>query len=277
MKRALRRPSALLVFALVAVSPPDVGGAADPSAADAGAAEPNDPWEPFNRPVFAFNDFLSEYALEPVGRGWKWLVPGVVRESISRVFQNARTPAVMVNDLLQGKPRAAGVDLARFLMNSSIGLAGILDPAAAVGLESNREDFGQTFGVWGIPPGPYLVLPLLGPSSPRDAVGSAADAASRGWGWFIPIWASASLTGLETFNETSFFAEDLAAEREAAFDWYAAVRNAHVSRRENLVRDRAEASTAEAEDEDDLYLLEEEDDELEGAADPEAAAEEAQP
>jgi phospholipid-binding lipoprotein MlaA len=255
----MRRCAAVLAAGLLAAGPPESASAEDRSPTSAPGADPDapaeDPWEPFNRPIFAFNDFLSRHVLEPVGRGWKFVVPSFVRDSISRVYVNARTPAVMVNDLLQGKPRAAGVDLARFVMNSSVGLAGLLDPAAAIGLEANEEDFGQTFGVWGIPAGPYLVLPLLGPSSPRDTVGRAADSAATGYGWFIPIWASASITTVDTANSFSFFADDIAEERAAAFDWYAAVRNAHVSRRENLVRDRAESPE---EDEDDLYLLEDE-------------------
>ena len=258
MRHALRDCAALLAAGLLAAAASGRANAEDPAppapatAADPDAPPADDPWEPFNRPIFSFNDFLSRHVLEPVGRGWNFVVPGFVRDSIARVYVNVRTPAVMVNDLLQGKPRDAGVDLARFLMNSSVGLGGLLDPAAAIGLEPNEEDFGQTFGVWGIPAGPYLVLPLLGPSSPRDAAGRAVDSGAAGWGWFIPIWASAAITTVDTVNSFSFFADDIAEERAAAFDWYAAVRNAHVSRRENLVRDRAESPE---QDDDDLYLL----------------------
>jgi phospholipid-binding lipoprotein MlaA len=259
MSRALRGCAATLAAVLFAAAPACGAAAEDPVASgapEAGSDPPaHDPWEPFNRPIFAFNDFLARHVLEPVGRGWKFVVPEFVRDSISRLFVNARTPAVMVNDLLQGKPREAGIDLTRFVLNSSVGLAGLMDPAAAIGLEANDEDFGQTFGVWGVPAGPYLVLPFLGPSSPRDAVGRAADGAAAGWGWFVPIWASASITSVDTVNSFSFFADDVAKERKEAFDWYAAVRNAHVSRRENQVRDRAESPE---EEEDDLYRLEDE-------------------
>jgi phospholipid-binding lipoprotein MlaA len=259
MSPALRGCAAFLAAVLLAVAPAGSAGAGDavaPDGPDAGSDPPaHDPWEPVNRPIFAFNDFLSRHVLEPVGRGWKFVVPQFVRDSVSRLYVNVRTPAVMVNDLLQGKPLAAGVDLARFVLNSSVGLAGLMDPAAAIGLEPNDEDFGQTFGVWGVPAGPYLVLPLLGPSSPRDAVGRAADGAAAGWGWFVPFWASASIASVDTVNSVSFFADDIARERKEAFDWYAAVRNAHVSHRENQVRDRAESPE---EEEDDLYRLEEE-------------------
>ncbi|TFG92226.1 MAG: VacJ family lipoprotein [Myxococcales bacterium] len=264
MRRGVTSVSALLLVAWVALAPlapalaedlaPDP--VADLSGTPAGPG-PSDPLEPMNRKIFAFNDFLSRNALEPLGRGWAWLVPEVIRDSIGRAYANLRTPVVMVNDLLQGKPRAAGVDLARFVMNSSVGLGGLMDPALACGLEPNHEDFGQTFGVWGIPPGPYLVIPILGPSSPRDAAGRAADTAAFAASYFIPFWLSAASGALDTANTFSFVAEDIASERAASFDWYAAVRNAHVSHRENLVRDRTE-SEEQAAEEDDLYLLDDE-------------------
>ncbi len=262
MRRSPPGLAAALGAGLLLAASPGFGQPQDPAAgsgapADAAGASP-DPWEPFNRKIFAVNDFLSRHVLEPVGRGWAFVVPTFVRDSISRLYQNVRTPAVMVNDLLQGKPREAGVDLARLILNSSVGLAGLLDPAAAIGLEANEEDFGQTFGVWGVPAGPYLVLPFLGPSSPRDAVGRAADAAATGYGWFIPIWASAAITSVDTSNAFSFTADEIAEERAEAFDWYAAVRNAHVSRRESLVQDHAESPRAAAGEEDDLYLLDDE-------------------
>jgi phospholipid-binding lipoprotein MlaA len=259
-RRAARLSTPLLLLSISALacasapaqqatSAPATGVAADPG--------PNDPLEPMNRRIFAFNDFLSEHALEPVGRGWAWLAPEFIRRSIERAYANLRTPVVLVNDLLQGKPRAAGVDLARFVMNSSVGLAGLMDPALACGLEPNHEDFGQTFGVWGIPAGPYLVIPILGPSSPRDAVGRAADTAAFAASYFIPFWLSAASSALDTTNTFSFIAVDIAEERASAFDWYSAVRNAYVSRRENMVRDRTE-SEEQAAEEDDLYLLDDE-------------------
>ena len=241
---------------LRAADPADPAGAADPAASGI-----HDPWEGFNRPVFEFNDFLARNIIEPAGRGWKWLVPQVARDSLSRFFVNLRTPWVMANDLLQGKPRAAGVDLARLLMNSSVGIGGLLDPAAACGMPPNDEDFGQTLGVWGIPAGPYLVLPFFGPSSPRDAAARAAEGATMPYSYVgLPFWATLSIgTGyrvLDQVNEISFIGPDIAAERESAFDWYAAVRNAYVSRREAEVRDSSGATTPGEEEE--LYLPDEE-------------------
>jgi phospholipid-binding lipoprotein MlaA len=263
MKRARHAVAALVSLGLlVAVAPASAADPADPAdpvaraAPDATSADARDPWEGFNRKIFAFNDFLSLHLLEPVGRGWKWLAPAVVRDSIARVFVNVRTPVVMVNDLLQGKPREAGIDLARLLLNTSVGLGGLMDPAGACGLGAHDEDFGQTLGVWGVPSGPYLMLPIFGPSSVRDASGRVVDTAATAYGYFVPLFASVAIRAGEIVNEFSGSAEDIAAEREAAFDWYAAVRNAYVSHREKLVRDEAGATATGpgGTEEEELYL-----------------------
>jgi len=263
VRRAPHALAALLGAGLLAL-PAGPGAADDDPAAgapadSAGSDAPPDPWEGFNRPVFGFNDFLSRHALEPVGRGWRWLVPEFARRGLENLFENVGTPLVFVNDLLQAKPKQAGVDLARLLLNSSIGLAGLMDPAESIGLEANDEDFGQTFGVWGIPAGPYLVLPLLGSSSPRDTAGLVVgSAAYYPLGLVVPFYATAGARAVDVVNTYSFSADDIAEEREEAFDWYAAVRNAHVSHRENQVRDRAEPEEGSGDEEDDLYFSEDE-------------------
>ena len=261
MTRARRAALVLAGFGLLLPAAPLQ--AADPAAPpdpDPATSDIYDPWEGFNRKIFAFNDFLAVHLLEPAGRGWKWLVPTPARDSITRFYVNIGTPLVMVNDLLQGKPRAAGVDLARLLLNTSVGIGGLLDPAAHCGLPPNDEDFGQTFGVWGIPAGPYLVLPFLGPSSPRDAVGRAADAAALPYAHIgLSIFVTTGIGAVDQVNDFSFTAPDIAAERAAAFDWYAAVRNAYVSHREALVRDQASPATPEqVEQDEELYLPDEE-------------------
>lgn len=269
MRRAPHALAALLGAGLLAL--PEASGAAadDPVAATGAPADsadsdaPPDPWEGFNRPIFRFNDFLSRHALEPVGRGWRWLVPEFARRGLENLFENVGTPLVLVNDLLQGKPRAAGVDLARLLVNVSLGPAGLLlDPAQEeLGLDPNDEDFGQTFGVWGIPAGPYLVLPLLGSSSPRDTAGLVvSSAAYYPLGLVVPFYATAGARAVDVVNTYSFSADDIATERAEAFDWYAAVRNAHVSHREDQVRDRAEPEEGSGDEDDDLYFSEDEED-----------------
>ena len=226
--------------------------------APAAAAEPDrnavyDPIEPVNRGIFAFNDWFDRWLLEPVAIGWNALFPHSFHVSLRNVSENARGPVVLVNDLLQGKPIDAAEDLGRFLINTTVGLGGLLDPATSLGLEDNDEDFGQTFGVWGIPAGPFLVLPLLGPSSPRDAVGAIGDGAARSALLTFPINLAISMT--DVINRRALLLETIREERAAAFDLYAAVRNAYVQRRKSQIAD--DHREKETGDGDDLYDFEE--------------------
>jgi phospholipid-binding lipoprotein MlaA len=136
---------------------------------------PQDPWESWNRGVYKFNDALDRGVAKPVAKTYQKVVPKPVRGGVSNFFANLETPTVMINDLLQGKVAAAANDLGRFLMNSTIGLAGILDPASRAGMNRNKADFGQTLGAWGVHTGPFVELPLFGPSDLRDAPGRVVD------------------------------------------------------------------------------------------------------
>lgn len=169
----------LALPALAEESPSDGGAAPVPAtlAAPAPAARP-DPWEGFNRVVFRFNDRVDRYALKPVAKGYRKVTPRPVRTGITNFFRNLKMPVVMLNDLLQGKPRAAGQDLSRFLVNSTLGFVGLVDASTVLGIPRNDEDFGQTLAVWGVPNGPYLVLPFLGPSTVRDGAGFGVDVAA---------------------------------------------------------------------------------------------------
>jgi phospholipid-binding lipoprotein MlaA len=122
-----------------------------------------DPAESFNRKMFWFNDKADVYVLEPVAKGWDFIVPGRVQTSLSNFFRNLSFPVVFINSALQAKPHAAATELARFMANTTFGLAGFFDPATSWGMAWQEEDTGQTLGYWGIPAGPYLVLPFLGP------------------------------------------------------------------------------------------------------------------
>lgn len=134
-----------------------------------------DPYEDFNRQMFAFNEGLDRSVVEPVAKGYRAVTNKPVRQGVSNVLNNLGEPVTFANEVLQGKiPRAAGT-VGRFLINSTIGIAGIFTPAQAMGIERTDEDFGQTLAVWGINSGPYLVLPFIGPSSARDGVGVVAD------------------------------------------------------------------------------------------------------
>jgi len=231
---------------------------AEPAAAT-GDDDPvvHDPLERTNRGIFWFNESVDRWFLEPVATGWDFVMPDPVESAIQRFFQNLGFPVVFVNDLLQGKPVAALQDVGRFALNSTAGIVGFFDPATQVGLPDNDEDFGQTLGVWGVPAGPYLVLPLLGPSSPRDTGGLIVDSATRVYPFFLPFYVNFSSTSVSIVNRRSRLLETIREERKAAFDFYAAVRNAYVQRRENQIGDRKPKSEESDEDLYDVELLDE--------------------
>lgn len=245
--------AALAEAAQAAPDAPDPPDAAAPDAGEAG-----DPWEPFNRKVFAFNETLDRYALEPVATAWDFVLPERVQTSVGNFAENLMLPTRLLNDLLQLKFAQAYETFWRAIVNTTFGIGGLFDPASYYQIAKSDEDFGQTLCYWGVPPGPYLMLPLLGPSSPRDATGRAVDGASRVYTWFIPFWASTALTGVAAADIVNYRAsqlETIREERAQAFDWYAAVRSAYTQYRENKVHDRAD-QPKEASDED-LYDVEE--------------------
>lgn len=219
-----------------------------------------DPWQPLNRRTFAFNEFLDRWLLEPVATGWDAVVPDPAQRGVANFFANVNAPRRIANDLLQGKLDKAGNDFGRFAINTTFGLLGLFDPAGAEGIAPGDEDFGQTLGFWGAPAGPYLVLPLLGPSSPRDTAGLVVDTGMSPesyFSYFAPWYVSYPITGTREINRRSLVLETVRAEREAAFDFYSAVRSAYVQYRANQVRDRVVEPEGEDVDEG-LYDLEEE-------------------
>lgn len=135
----------------------------------------DDPWEGFNRRMYYFNAKADEYVLLPIVAGYKVVTPDLVEKGISNFFKNLGEFPVFINAILQGKPSVASETLGRFAVNTTVGVFGLFDVATSIGLVEQNEDFGQTLGVWGVNPGPYLVLPLLGPSSLRDAAGTSID------------------------------------------------------------------------------------------------------
>jgi phospholipid-binding lipoprotein MlaA len=163
----LRSVRALALAAMVAIL---MSGCATSQAASEGADD-NDPLEPVNRAVFAFNDTLDTLVLRPVAKGYDTVAPRPVKTGVANVFDNLSTPIWAANHLLQGEFAEAGIQLGRFAINSTLGLLGMIDAASDAGLQEKSANFSQTFGKWGIPTGPYLMLPFLGPSSVRGAVG----------------------------------------------------------------------------------------------------------
>jgi len=145
-------------------------------AAKAAYDEANDPLEPTNRAIFDFNQEADSLVLKPVAKAYRWSLPEFARTSIRNFLNNAKSPVVFINDSLQGDPGRAGATLMRFIVNTTAGMAGFFDVAADYGMERHSEDFGQTLAVWGIGEGPYLMLPIFGPSNVRDTVGRVADA-----------------------------------------------------------------------------------------------------
>ena len=217
-----------------------------------------DPWEKFNRGIFTFNDKLDVYALEPVARGWDYVVPDSVQRGLSRFFNNLRFPIVLVNDILQGKPHAALEEIARFQVNTFLGGLGFFDIAGDYGgLKLQDEDTGQTLGVWGFSPGPYLVLPFLGPSSPRDVVGLGGDFALGFYTYFVPIpYVTIGASAINIVNERSRYIEEVKNAKEASLDYYTFVRNAYVQRRWKAVNDTLGKVSTDQEEElynDEIY------------------------
>jgi phospholipid-binding lipoprotein MlaA len=159
------------VFLFIAVT-----GLSGCATSGAQRAEPNpDPFENVNRAVYSFNDTLDRWVAQPVAKGYQRSVPLPVRESVSNFLANLRYPITIVHDFLQGKPRQGMQDLARFGVNSTLGLLGFFDPAGRAGMEAHEEDLGQTLAVWGVPDGPYLMLPIFGPNTVTGMVGDLAD------------------------------------------------------------------------------------------------------
>jgi len=138
----------------------------------------SDPWEPLNRPIYNVNTAFDKVTLRPLAKGYQKVLPAPVRTGVSNFMKNLVTPRSAVNNFLQGKPAHGFGELGRFVLNSTLGIGGLFDFAAANGIEAHREDFGQTAAVWGIPAGPYVMLPLLGPATLRDAVFLPIDIAS---------------------------------------------------------------------------------------------------
>ncbi|MFM7625668.1 MAG: VacJ family lipoprotein [Gammaproteobacteria bacterium] len=222
----LRLPTALLVTLVLA------GCATVPEA----SRDRRDPLESVNRSVYAFNDGIDKAVLRPVARGYKKVVPTPVQTGVSNFFANAKYPVTLVNNLLQGKFTAALSDTARFTLNTTFGLGGLLDPATAAGLDVNDEDFGQTLGKWGVPPGPYLVLPLLGPYTVRDGIGSLADDFAEPRAYLEDDSTRWELWAADKFERRVRLLEaDAVLDR--AGDPYTFVRSAYLQRREYLVRD----------------------------------------
>jgi phospholipid-binding lipoprotein MlaA len=213
-----------------------------PRAAAEETERANDPLEPLNRAVYAFNDKLDRYLLKPVATGYRAAIPAPVRTGVSNFFRNLREPAVLVNDALQGKFKEAASDLGRFLTNTTLGVFGLVDVASHFGLEHHNEDFGQTLAVWGVGEGPYLVLPLLGPSNIRDGIGLYGDQQLYPPAYMEEQSTAWKLYLIEAIDTRARLldAGDIL-EQAAGQDPYVFVREAYRQRRRSLIEDGATA------------------------------------
>jgi phospholipid-binding lipoprotein MlaA len=225
----MRKLIALLLLALAA--------SVTSGCATTGDQTSSDPWEGFNRKTFAFNDALDRAVLKPVAQGYVAVVPGVARTGVSNFFSNLEDIGTSLNNLLQGKVGNGLGDAGRFVVNSVFGAFGLWDVATPLGLEKHYEDFGQTLGWWGVQPGPYLVLPLLGPSTLRDAPARAVDPS---WWYYGKIDSKATYWALWTLDKVRTRASLLQAEGvldEAALDRYSFIRDGWLQRRRSMVYD----------------------------------------
>lgn len=212
----------------------------EPQSDDAVVDETNDPLEGFNRAMFKFNDKADRYVLKPIAKGYRAITPRFMRQGVSNFFNNLYEPVVMLNSALQGKFGNAASDLGRFVTNTTVGLLGLFDVASHWGMEPHDEDFGQTLGVWGVGEGPYLVLPLLGPSGIRDGVGLVGDYMTHPANHIEDRSTQSKVRSVRIIDARYRLLEagDIL-DQAAGEDPYVFVREAYRQRRRNLVTDGA--------------------------------------
>lgn len=219
----------------------------DPGQLSGDDLDGRDPLEPLNRAIFGFNEFVYEYLLTPSARAYNKYVPELARDSLSNTITNLKSPVTLANDILQLEPKRAGNTIARFLINSTLGFFGLMDPATELGLKRHSEDFGQTMGSYGVGEGFYLVLPLLGPSNPRDAIGKLLID-----GYFDPLgyyldntdneeWGFVR-SGVSGFDEYAGIVDDLDNLRQTSVDFYGALRSLYRQRRAAEIRNQEQGA-----------------------------------
>ena len=238
------------------VTPPDEP--IDPFArTEEGTGEEYDPWEPMNTNIFEFNRQLDRFVLKPVAKGYNFIMPDLVQVGISNIFYNLRFGPRFLNNVFQGKVKGAGIEVGRFLVNSTVGLAGFFDVAKHVDLVTPEEDLGQTLGFYGVKPGPYLVLPFLQPFTVRDFVGYVGDIFLNPINWLVvPIIEVNGIPSVvahknrtttsiiqigaragDIINERSRNLETYQGVEEATLDLYSAVRNGYLQKRAQAIRE----------------------------------------
>jgi phospholipid-binding lipoprotein MlaA len=218
-----------------------------------------DTFEGFNRSIHSFNEGLDAAILKPIAKGYMWATPSIVEKGVTNFFNNINDIGVTVNDLLQFKMTQSGMDASRFIINTTAGGLGVFDVAEMIDLPKHNEDFGQTLGFWGVPAGDFLMLPFVGPSSPREVAGMVGDALLNPFSYTFlfggGIAVTAATTGARGLDVTNTRANLMGTERmvnEAATDKYSFIKNAYQQRREYLLHDGNVPA------EDDIDLMDEE-------------------
>ncbi|MBH0200959.1 MAG: VacJ family lipoprotein [Nitrospira sp.] len=217
-----------------------------------------DPWEPLNTKFFEFNRQLDRWVLKPIAKGYNYVVPNIVQVGVSNIFYNSRATPRFINNVFQGKFKGAGIEVGRFLINTTVGIGGFFDVAQRFNLTTPEEDTGQTLGFYGVPPGPYIMVPILGPYTVRDLAGYAGDIALNPIYWLIlptmhnidsiptvvdideralTYGISLGARATEVVNERSLNLEKFQGVEESTLDLYAAVRNAYLQKRTKAIRE----------------------------------------
>ena len=225
---------------------------------DVEGMEEYDPWEPLNTKFFEFNRQLDRWILKPIAKGYNFVVPNVVQVGVSNVFYNSRVTPRLLNNLFQGKFKGAGIEAGRFLINTTVGIGGFFDVAQRFNLTTPEEDTGQTLGFYGVKPGPYLMVPLLGPYTVRDLIGYGGDIVLNPIYWLIvptvhsfhsiptvvdvderaaTYAISIGARATEIVNDRSLNLEKFQGVEESTLDLYAAVRNAYLQKRAKAIRE----------------------------------------
>lgn len=205
---------------------------------DAGDAIDYDPWEPINERIFWLNhDVVDRYAVKPTARVWQRVVPRVVRSSLTNAFDNLGMPDRFVNNVLQGRFEGAGREVVRLVLNTTVGVAGLVDVAARLGVHKSDADTGQTLGLYGVGPGPYVQVPLMQPLDVRDGIGYGIDMLLDPLSYFAPFLATLGPSIVNRLNERASYLERYGDAEDASLDPYAAVRDGYLQSRLASIND----------------------------------------
>ncbi len=243
------RPAQLGWIALLLIAA-SLSGCASAPARPAGKPTA-DPWERMNRSIYRFNDAVDRAAVKPVAKTYRKITPDWMRKGIGNFFTNLDQPTVIINDLLQGKPKSALNDTGRLIINTVFGLGGLFDPASGSNIALNDEDFGQTLAVWGVPSGPFLMLPFLGPSTLRDGSAKVGDYYTGPLTYAdLRTAVKIGLRGLDVIDQRARLLANEGA-LEQTYDKYAFIRSVWLQRRQFLIRDGEVPPDDEPEDEEE--------------------------